>query len=199
MRTWLCLLIVPLALATLAPIADGLQAYLPDENFTKVVDGEVYEINYRTALGVLEKASELEAIGYKLKAWDWGLFVDCIKGICARNGSGWMYWVNYPVEDMPMVSASNYVLNEGDIVTWYYAETWEDTPATSRCVVNVTVEEGYTINVSVNCTIQWMAYDTNPTDGKIQNDELLSAIMDWLGDKITDTDLLNVIMKWLES
>ena len=128
--------------------------YLPDKNFTKVVDGKVYEINYRTALGVLEKASELGLLTYKLKAWEWGLFVDCIDGICTGDAgatSGWMYWVNYPNESMPMVSADSYTVHPGDTVTWYFAKTWEDTPETSTCVINIHINSDYTIEVSKNC------------------------------------------------
>jgi len=128
--------------------------YLPDKNFTKVVDGKVYEINYRTALGVLEKASELGLLTYKLKSWEWGLFVDCIDGICSGDAgatSGWMYWVNYPNESMPMVSADSYTVHPGDTVTWYFAKTWEDTPETSTCVVNIHINSDYTIEVSKNC------------------------------------------------
>jgi len=128
--------------------------YLPDKNFTKVVDGKVYEINYRTALGVLEKASELGLLTYELKSSEWGLFVDCIDGICTGDAgatSGWMYWVNYPNESMPMVSADSYTVHPGDTVTWYFAKTWEDTPETSTCVINIHINSDYTIEVSKNC------------------------------------------------
>ena len=43
----------------------------------------------------------------------------------------------------------------------------------------------------------WQKYDEDG-NGKINDTELLKAIMDWLSNKISDQDLLNVIMKWLE-
>ena len=155
-RAMLTILVVTLAVVATQASAVALQNnYLPNENFTKVVDGKVYEINYRTALGVLEKASELGLLTYKVKAWEWGLFVDCIDGICTGDAgatSGWMYWVNYPNESMPMVSADSYTVHPGDTVTWYFAKTWEDTPETSTCVVNIHINGDYTIEVSKNCT-----------------------------------------------
>jgi len=59
------------------------------------VDGKTFAIDYRTALGVLEKASKLKGFSYRLKVTDWGLFVDCIENVCtgyAGEGSGWMYY-----------------------------------------------------------------------------------------------------------
>jgi len=43
----------------------------------------------------------------------------------------------------------------------------------------------------------WQWYDEND-NGKIEDQELINAIMDWLGGQITDEQLINVIMKWLE-
>lgn len=59
------------------------------------MDGKTFAIDYRTALGVLEKASKLKGFSYRLKVTDWGLFVDCIENVCtgyAGEGSGWMYY-----------------------------------------------------------------------------------------------------------
>ena len=46
-------------------------------------------------------------------------------------------------------------------------------------------------------TIQtWQWYDQNQ-NSKIEDNELINAIMDWLNGQITDEQLINVILKWL--
>ena len=52
-------------------------------------------------------------------------FVTSIDGLeegAAGPTSGWMYMVN---EEMPMVPANEYVLEEGDDVLWYYVDSYE--------------------------------------------------------------------------
>ena len=193
MRVW-CFV---MAMVLTTVVAGGSPIYLPNESFSKLVDGETYEIDYRTALGALERAAEFGIIEYKLSSWEWGIFVDCIEGICAKNGGGWMYWVNYPTESMPVVSSDNYTLETGDVLTWYYAESWEDTPATSKCVMNFTVSESYELDVSVKCNLWWMVYDKDGNEA-ISDNELVDAIMDWLNGNLSDERLVNVIVKWLQ-
>ena len=51
-----------------------------------------------------------------------------------------MYWVNYPDEPMPMVGAAEYVVEDGDVVTWYWSSmnmTPENSPKV--LIINVTV------------------------------------------------------------
>ncbi|MEM2031021.1 MAG: NosD domain-containing protein [Archaeoglobaceae archaeon] len=45
-------------------------------------------------------------------------------------------------------------------------------------------------------TEPWQSYDSNG-NGKIEDQELIAAIMDWLNNRISDLELINVIMKWL--
>ncbi|MEM0301947.1 MAG: hypothetical protein QXI54_02105 [Archaeoglobaceae archaeon] len=42
----------------------------------------------------------------------------------------------------------------------------------------------------------WQAYDSNG-NGKIEDQELIAAILDWLGNELSDQELINVILKWL--
>ncbi|WP_161997852.1 hypothetical protein, partial [Escherichia coli] len=44
----------------------------------------------------------------------------------------------------------------------------------------------------------WQKYDTNGNN-RIDDTELIAAIMDWLKDQLSDFDLIKVIIKWLES
>lgn len=45
--------------------------------------------------------------------------------------------------------------------------------------------------------VAWQIYDRN-SDGAISDEELITAIMDWLNCKINDYQLIEVIIKWLE-
>jgi len=54
-----------------------------------------------------------------------------------------------------------------------------------------------TIELTIKVVSQpWQIYDKNK-DEKIDDRELLNAIMDWLNGRVSDMRLLNVIMKWL--
>jgi hypothetical protein len=71
--------------------------------------GVSYEINRTTALGALDAAAEDGVFNYAISdEWyaTWGsLFVDSIADIPNEGYNGWMYWVNYPEDSMPMVGA----------------------------------------------------------------------------------------------
>jgi len=105
--------------------------------------GASYEVDRTTALGALGAAAEEGVFNYTVNdEWyaTWGsLFVDSIADIPSEGYNGWMYWVNYPEDPMPMVGADQFVLEDGDIVTWYWSSSMEMTPADSPMIVNVNV------------------------------------------------------------
>ena len=159
---------------TVTGTTTGIQS-LPSGSFEKVVDGKSYSIEWRTALGALEMASRIKGFSYSLKATDWGLFVDCIKGICsgyAGKTSGWMYWVNYPKDPLPGTAAQNYRIKPGDVVTWYFSRGMSDTPETSQFIVRIYIGTDYGISVQLNWeeNIKPIAdfdfYPENPVEGE---------------------------------
>ena len=102
-----------------------------------------YEINRTTALGALDAAADEGIFNYSVND-DWyaswsSLFVDSIADIPNEGYNGWMYWVNYPEDPMPMVGADQFVLDDGDVVTWYWSTSMEMTPADSPMLVNINV------------------------------------------------------------
>ncbi len=136
---------------TVTGTTTGIQS-LPSGSFEKTVEGKSYSIEWRTALGALEMASMIKGFSYSLKATDWGLFVDCIKGICsgyAGKTSGWMYWVNYPRDPLPGTAAQNYRIKPGDVVTWYFSRGMSDTPENSQFSVNIYIGTNYEIFVQL--------------------------------------------------
>ena len=125
---------------------------LPTGTFTKTVDGKTYTINWRTALGVLEKASRIRGFSYVLEEKPWGLYVKCVKDRCEKSEgatSGWMYWVNYPNEPLPGVSAEQCSVKEGDKVTWYFSRSMDETPSTSPYKIEISISSGYGVNVAI--------------------------------------------------
>ncbi|MFN3384166.1 MAG: PKD domain-containing protein [Archaeoglobaceae archaeon] len=130
--------------------------YLPHGSFEKIVDGKTFTIDYRTALGALEKASKLKGFSYRLKITEWGLFVDCIENICsgyAGEGSGWMYWVNYPEKPMPGVSADKYKILAGDNVIWFFSRRMSETPDSATHKVDIYVDKDYRIYASLKLAL----------------------------------------------
>ncbi|MEM2801554.1 MAG: hypothetical protein QXK59_01785 [Archaeoglobaceae archaeon] len=43
----------------------------------------------------------------------------------------------------------------------------------------------------------WQRYDSNG-NGRIEDQELIAAIIDWLNNRMSDQDLINIILKWLQ-
>jgi len=105
--------------------------------------GVSYELDRTTALGALDAAAGDGVFNYTMND-EWyasygSLFVDSIADIPNEGLSGWMYWVNYPEDPMPMVGADQFVPEDGDVVTWYWSSSMEMTPADSPMLVNINV------------------------------------------------------------
>ena len=110
------------------------------------------EVGWRTAYGALKKASELNGFTITPELTDWGIFVKCIKDVC--NGdigetSGWMYWVNYPDSPLPGVAATDYYINPGDRIVWYFSRSMSETPESSPYKIYIDVGNDYSITVGI--------------------------------------------------
>jgi hypothetical protein len=81
-------------------------------------DGSMVELSRPTALGALEAASRKGEFFYALTAASFGPYVSQIGRYPAAGASGWVYKVNGV---SPPVGADSYVLEDGDVVLWYYA------------------------------------------------------------------------------
>ncbi len=123
--------------------------YLPSGTVEITVNGDQVDVNYRTALGILIKASKEKGFDVTIKKWDYGLFVDCIKGVCTGylgGTSGWMYSVN---GEIPGVGADKYELNAGDEVVWYFSRSMSETPETSPYKITLKTYSDWTFDVSI--------------------------------------------------
>jgi hypothetical protein len=117
-------------------------------NGTKIIvtahnSGNEHEVNSTTAFGALDAAATAGAFNYTATD-EWGfIFADSIGDVAQEGWSAWIYWVNYPEEPMPMVGATDYVVEDGDVVTWYWSSSAEMTPADSPLlvIINVSVTE----------------------------------------------------------
>ena len=98
--------------------------------------GAEYTINRTCALASIIGAAEKGGFNYTINdSWyeSYGtIYVDAIDGV-----SGWMYWVNYPDDSMPMVGANAYELADGDAVAWYHADSMESTPENTDMLIRI--------------------------------------------------------------
>jgi hypothetical protein len=82
-----------------------------------------YEISGTSALAALTVASTNAGFEYRLNdEWvsSFGLLVYDIAGRANEGYDGWQYWNNFPSEDIPMVSAENFELENTDVLDWFY-------------------------------------------------------------------------------
>ena len=138
--------------------------YLPDGTTTVTLeDGSKAKVNWRTALGILVKASQEEGFSLKIKKWSYGLFVDCIGGICTKAmgpTSGWMYEVNGQI---PMVSAEQYDLKAGDTVIWFFSRSMNETSQSSPYKVELKTYDDWSFDVEIVPSMPWQI--THPSGG----------------------------------
>jgi hypothetical protein len=78
---------------------------------------------------------------------------------------GWLYWVNYPDDPMPMVGTNLYEVGDGDVVTYYYGGM-STTPDNSPMVIRIHVHvqspvlwEGE-VTLIENTTVNMIAYNS---------------------------------------
>ena len=114
---------------------------VPLGTFTKTAfdTGKEYTIAWQTALGALQKASEVGGFSYELEETTWGPFVYSIKDkkkYAEGETSGWMYQVN---GESPMIGAHEYSVNTGDVIIWYFSKSMDTTPSTSKWVLRITI------------------------------------------------------------
>jgi PGF-pre-PGF domain-containing protein len=114
---------------------------LPLGTFTKTAfdTGKGYSITWQTALGALQKASEVGGFSYELEETTWGPFVYSIKDkkkYAEGETSGWMYQVN---GESPIIGAHEYSVNTGDVIIWYFSKSMDTTPSTSTRVLKITI------------------------------------------------------------
>jgi hypothetical protein len=124
-------------------IWDGSVTLIPENVTITLNDGNKTEISGVSALYALIKASQGN-FTVNITQASWGLYVESIAGINPQGYCGWMYWVNYPNDEIPMIGADKYTLSDGDTVLWYYGcydpNTWKpSTPADSSYVIKIKV------------------------------------------------------------
>jgi PGF-pre-PGF domain-containing protein len=114
---------------------------LPSGTFTKTAfdTGKTYTIDWWTASGALQRASEVGGFSYEIKETAWGPFTHSIAGKKTGDegaASGWMYQVN---GEIPMVGASKYSVKVGDEIIWYFSRSMDATPSTSSMVLRIKI------------------------------------------------------------
>jgi hypothetical protein len=150
--------LILIILSTILIITPVFQANIPN-NFTPIqkenipivlynnstrhidINNTIYEISGTNALSALLIAADNEKYSYVLNddyASSFGLFIESINSIENEGGDGWQYWVNYPTEKIPMISADSYELNDGDSLSWFYGG-YGYNPENSKHVINLEI------------------------------------------------------------
>ena len=110
-------------------IWEGTVMLSPGKVKVELKDGSVSEVDGLSALAALWMASKIGNFSVTIANTSWGLYVESIAGISPEGLSGWMYWVNFPEENIPSVGAADYILENGDTLIFYYGsydpQTWE--------------------------------------------------------------------------
>ena len=104
--------------------------------------GVEYTINRTCALASIIGAAKVGGLDYTINdSWyeSYGtIYVAEIDGV-----SDWMYWVNYPDDPSPMVGSNAYELADGDVVTWYHADSMESTPENTDMLIRIETSYDY--------------------------------------------------------
>ena len=85
--------------------------------------GIYYDIIGDSALAALVRAADIGDFEIYIddSYYDsWGLFISEIAGRTNAGYDGWQFWVNYPTDDIPMVAADTFVLENGDTLDWFF-------------------------------------------------------------------------------
>ena len=151
------------------------------------------------------------------------IVIDTNANVTTTNASGNYVCYSHlrkPIADFTYeISGMNVTFNasmsydpDGNIVSyeWEFGDGCNET--TTSPIVNHTYSPGiYTVTLTAtdndglkNTTSKviaislepWQLYDQNH-DGKIDDQELINAILDWLNNLISDEQLINIILKWL--
>jgi PGF-pre-PGF domain-containing protein len=122
--------------------SDWWRVTLPSGTFNKTTrdTNKEYTINWQTALGALQKASEVGGFDYTLEETTWGPMVYAIadkEKYDEGETSGWMYQVN---GESPMVGAHDYSVGVDDKIIWYFSKSMDTTPDTSSRVLKITIK-----------------------------------------------------------
>lgn len=109
------------------------------------IDEKSYTLSGTNALSALLTVAEENNYHYQISDEFYNVFdsflVTSLMDIENVGMDGWQYWVNYPIDDIPMVGANNYELENGDMVSWFYSVFDENktNPDTSDHVINIDI------------------------------------------------------------
>ena len=78
-----------------------------------------------TAMDIVKNAASICNFAYDIQTTSYGPYLTAIAGDTASGNTGWLYLIN---GTLPSVGASDYNLNEGDDVLWYFGDfSWKPT------------------------------------------------------------------------
>ncbi|MDO5844095.1 MAG: DUF4430 domain-containing protein [Methanocorpusculum sp.] len=103
--------------------------------YKTTADNKAYVIDNMTVFGVLLASGKT----LETKEWPGGIYINAIDGIAQdENLNGWLYQVN---GEAPSVMSNNYDIKNGDRIVWYYSESMDSKPESSRYYFAFEVKE----------------------------------------------------------
>jgi hypothetical protein len=117
---------------------------LVENSYIKITannSGITYNVSATSSLGALDAASKLGEFEYIVNdVWydSFGLLVESISDRASEGWDGWQYWINYPDEEIPMISADSYELNNNNILDWFYGG-YDINPDTTSMLIKINV------------------------------------------------------------
>ncbi len=143
----LALLIVPIVVADSNQLyqqntADISITLYDNSNREFFVNSSLYTISGTNALTALLVAADQEDYSYNIsdeyyEIWS-SFLVTSLNGIENEGWDGWQYWVNFPEQDIPMVSANDHELKDGDELCWFYGG-YGVNPETSDHIITIQI------------------------------------------------------------
>lgn len=124
------------AVAILGP---GITIFQGVLSFTQIFftdsNGQTQTFGQPVAMGTVTEAASQTGFTYVIRNTSLGLFVDTIAAVAPVGDRGWMYAVNGV---KPNIGASQYVLNNGDRVVWFYGSPNDPVPVVTPASVSLT-------------------------------------------------------------
>ncbi len=106
-------------------IWDGVVVLTGGEINISGSSGDLHAIAEKSALGALIKASEAGGFELELDSSLWairGPVVESIGGVDATENRSWRYVVNYPEDAIPIAGPDQFLLKDGDNLTFYLGD-----------------------------------------------------------------------------
>jgi len=103
----------------LQEIVEKRVLYIINKGKDEILQYQITPVSDSTVFSLLEDLSQKKNFGISYRIYpEMGVFVESIDDLeNGTDGKYWQYWVN---NELPMVAANNFQVQEGDVVEWRF-------------------------------------------------------------------------------